>query len=239
VVTLITATCDQPIGFGLAEHFVRRQTVWGQVPLQWIVVDDGEVPIRPTLGQEYVRRKREPGCTGVQSFCRNLLTAIPRVRGDLIVIWEHDDWYAPNHLEALLGQLAQDDIQVAGDDAQRYYHVGHRVWRQWKNRGACLCQTGFKGTLLGLFERIILGQLRQGSYGVDGHFWRLVPAGRQSLVHTSTVVGIKGLPGRPGLGLGHRPGNGWTRDPDMVKLREWIGADVEAYLTLSFGRSAA
>jgi hypothetical protein len=63
--------------------------------------------------------------------------------------------------------------------------------------------------------------------GVDRMFWDSVRGG--AIHDTNTVVGIKGLPGRKGLGLGHRPDHRFTPDPDFAKLREWIGADAEHY----------
>lgn len=211
---------------------MARQTVWGTIPIQWIVVDDGIVPITPTLGQQYVRRQREPVCTGAESLCRNLLTALPLVKGDPIICIEHDDRYAPDHLERLLAQLAPAPILIAGDPLQRYYHVGHRVWRVWNNRGASLCQTGFTRELLSTFREVIEGRLQQKSYGVDTVFWARIPRERQSLEETRTVVGIKGLPGRAGLGLGHRPDRHWTDDTDLLQLRDWVGDDVDLYAPL-------
>src|SRR3990167_6985387 len=93
--TLITPTADQPIGIVLCERYMRAQT-WQD--FRWIVVDDGEVPATLTMGQEHIRRPREPDCRDVESFCRNLLTAIPLVRTPYVAIIEHDDWYHPDHL---------------------------------------------------------------------------------------------------------------------------------------------
>jgi hypothetical protein len=233
VVTLITATCDQPIGFGLCERWMRRQT-HSLAAEQWIVVDDGLEPIVPSMGQQYLRREREPGCTGAASLCRNLLAALAVAEGDPIVIWEHDDYYAPRHLEQLLHQLAKPGVLAAGDDYQRYYHVGERRWKIFHNRGAALCQTAIRRELLPLFRATIEQCLVDDAYGVDSRFWaQLAPAVR-SLVRSGTCVGIKGLPGRHGLGLGHRPEviRRWSFDPQWHVLRQWVGRDAEVYAAL-------
>jgi hypothetical protein len=44
------------------------------------------------------------------------------------------------------------------------------------------------------------------------------------------VIGIKGLPGRMGIGIGHRQSFKGQDDPDGLKLREWIGDDAGIYL---------
>lgn len=225
-VTLITPTRDQPMGIGLCEVYMARQTYAGTV--QWIVVDDGDTPATLTRGQTHVRRAGA-SAPGPISFCQNLLAAIPLVQGAAVAIIEHDDYYAPNHLDRLVAQLSRGAL-IAGDDEQVYYHVHQRCWRRFQNIGASLCQTGFQASLLPLFERIVQITLRRQRIGVDYAFWQAVPDAVKSLERTATVVGIKGLPGRPGLGIGHRPNGHWTHDPDGRMLRQWIGADADRYL---------
>lgn len=225
-VTVITPTCDRPHGIKLAEGYMRRQT---RQPDEWIVADGGHVAAPCTMGQCHIHK---PCPAGPENFGRNLLNACMYAHGDVVVLWEDDDWYAPTYIERLLEQLAPKDALIAGDDDQRYYHVGLRRWKTWTNRGACLCQTGFKRPLLPYFKRTVQSRIKVRSYGVDGYFWRQVPRFNQSLVHTGTVVGIKGLPGRAGLGLGHRPKPDWTPDPDLRVLRQWIGEDAQLYAGL-------
>ena len=118
---------------------------------------------------------------------------------------------------------------LAGDPQQRYYNVAHRKWRIFKNRGSCLCQTGMHRDLISRFQWVIERCLREDTYGIDGRFWESVPRYHWDLQATSTALGIKGLPGRPGLGVGHRPGgSGWKTDPDCTQLAEWIGAEDAA-----------
>lgn len=228
MLTLITPTCDQPTGIALCEQFVQRQTIYGRVPIQWIVVDDGIVPAKLTMCQIHVHREREPDCQPAQSFCRNLLAAIPFVSGDTIAFVEHDDHYKPAHLETICAQLNGSSL-LAGDDQQRYYHVGHRCWRLFQNRGASLCQTAMRRALLPRFGDAVRECLAASRIHVDFTLWSRTPDRERSLARTDTVLGIKGLPGRPGLGVGHRPGPQWNRDPELTQLREWIGEDAELY----------
>lgn len=229
-VTVLTPTCDQPTGMAFCEAYLARQTFTGRV--QWIVADDGLTPA--TLHREAVHLVRpRTAATGAASLCGNLLAMLPHVVAPIVAIVEHDDWYAPTHLERIVEQLQHPGVLAAGDDRQRYYNVAARRWQIFLNRGASLCQTAFRAELLQPFEEVIRDTLRRNSYGVDAAFWQQVPVSARSLERTLTVVGIKGLPGRPGLGIGHRPsGPGWTTDESGAVLRQWIGADADRYLAL-------
>lgn len=240
MVTLVTVTCDQPTGLRLCEQWMRQQTI-PLGSLQWIVVDDGLDAATVTCGQQYIRRARDPQTSGAASLCRNLLAALPEVGGDQVIVIEHDDYYAPTHLEGMLAQLATPGILAAGDDKQRYYHVGARRWKVYQNRGAALCQTGFHRELLPLFHEVIEECLAADVYGVDARFWSRLPADQKLLEHTATVVGIKGLPGRTGLGVGHRPATiaRWAPDPTLERLRQWIGDDAAAYAECATPPAAA
>lgn len=234
-VTLLTPTADQPTGFLLCEAYMARQTVWGALDLEWLVVDDGDTPCRPTLGQTHLRRERPPGQTGARSLCENLLAGTAAAQGDVVIIIEHDDWYAPQHLESMLWLLSTN--RLAGDGAQRYYNLPMRRWRVYPNKGACLCQTGFQRCLTKNFERTVRECLEADNYGIDGRFWGDIPREYWALASLESVCGIKGLPGRAGLGVGHRPtAQGWTEDPLGAQLRAWVGptdaAVYEAITTL-------
>jgi hypothetical protein len=234
VLTIITPTCDQPTGIRLCEHFMQRQTIWGAVPIQWIVVDDGMEPAKLTMGQTHVTRQREADCAPAQSLCRNLLAAIPLIDGEIVAFVEHDDWYRPDHLEGMCKQLGRSAL-LAGDDRQRYYNIAHRCWRIFQNKGASLCQTAMKASLLPRFERVVRECLASSRFYIDFKLWMATPQTETSTVRTDSVLGIKGLPGRPGLGIGHRPtGLEWNRDPGLSQLRAWIGADTSLYESIAF-----
>lgn len=229
MITLITPTADQPTGIALCERFIARQTL-PIADMQWIVVDDGDKPATLTMDQQHVRRPREHDCKGYESLCRNLLAAIPHVRGDIVACVEHDDWYAADHLEVTIAALLAGKYSLlAGDNTQRYYNVAHRCHRLFSNTGASLCQTAMRAEALPLFESTIRSCLDRKTYGIDTNFWRSVPQTRWALTGRMTCIGIKGLPGRPGLGIGHRPDRGWTPDPSLAQLREWIGEDADLY----------
>jgi hypothetical protein len=224
-VSVITPTCDRPVAFALCERWMSRQTVQ---PDEWIVADGGLTPVACTRGQWHLHER--DAAQGVANFLANVRRGVEAATGDVIALVEDDDHYHPQHLEIILGQLTPG-VLAAGDDAQRYYNLPHRMWKRYPNRGASLCQTAFRRDALPAFLTAIERARHEATYCLDGLFWASLPAQRISLKRTETVLGIKGLPGREGLGIGHRPrAYQWTRDPQLRQLTEWIGpADTEVY----------
>lgn len=231
--TLITLTGGRPEAFALCEHFVRRQTWNG--PLQWIVVNDVDPsgPVKwaarglSVVNYIYPEPKWRPG---QNTMARNLLAAIPEVRYDKILFVEDDDAYAPDYLEAMAAQL--DVADIAGEMHARYYHVGRRLHLTCPNiHHASMCATGMTAALLPAL-RTICQQARGLSPYLDIHLWQAARGMRKSLTETHRVIGIKGLPGRPGIGMGHKPEthlSEWTPDPELHTLRKWIGEDADLY----------
>lgn len=226
-VTLITPTADQPTGLALLERYMARQTApWHQ----WIVTDDGDVPATLTMGQQHIVRARWE--EGARSLAGNIRAAIPHVTGDAVLIVEHDDWYSPEHVATCVANLAR--APLTGSRAQRYYNVSARAWITMKNVGSALCNTALRAELVPELDRAAALAHSLDSIGLDRIFWEAnLSAGL--VTDQQTVVGIKGLPGRKGLGLGHRPHGrpGWHHDPRGDVLRQWVGADADAYLALA------
>jgi glycosyltransferase involved in cell wall biosynthesis len=225
-ITLITPTADQPMGMALAEYYMERQTVLFD---QWIVVDDGIQSAKLTMGQQHIIRQREH--EGGRSLSSNILSALPHAMGDVVIIIEHDDYYAPDHIETCLRHL-DSGAMAAGSGILRYFNVQHRLWRVMGNRGSALCNTAFTRDAVPYMQSAAQRAFEQNVIGVDNQFWTLMTENKfpVSIHDDNTVVGIKGLPGRIGLGIGHRPDpRQWIADPAMKKLREWIGDDVQFY----------
>ena len=235
-ITLITPTADQPTGLALAERYVTRQTM---PPDQWLVADDGTVPATLTLGQTHLKRKRAG--EGAASLAGNLMAAIPHATGDIIIIWEHDDWYPADFLATCVAHLSRPGVWITGTRRQRYYHLPSRRWIVMRNVGSALCNTALRAEALPILALAASSAARAGSYGIDRRLWTRIPDNRQHLHDEPGVVGIKGLPGRPGLGMGHRPDERqrpWKADPAGATLREWVGeADAAAYWAIAEGRT--
>lgn len=223
-ISVVTPTCDRPIGMRVLEARMRAQT---RRPDEWIVADGGETPATCAMGQTHIHDARFP--PGAANFCHNLLNGLNAASGELVVFCEDDDWYAPTHL-ATIEALALTGARLLGSEpVQRYYNVAQRRYLLLDNIGASLCQTAFVRELAPDFRGVVNDCMARGSFGVDTTFWRSVPRSQWAFTGERTVVGIKGLPGRRGLGIGHRPDGRWKADPDLAKLREWIGDDAESY----------
>lgn len=223
-ISVITPTADRPRGIELCERWMARQTVQ---PDEWIVADGGQNPAPLTMGQVHLH---EPGPPGAANLAGNLLRALDAVTGDMVVIVEDDDYYRPTHIEECARGLQAHPVY--GCRYLLYVNVQHRCWIQMGNRGAALCQTAFRRSEIPAMRRAAKRAIETGTFCIDGIFWQ----GREALARgPQTVIGIKGLPGTPGLGIGHRPKvnsarRPWQPDPNLDQLRRLIGADAEAYL---------
>lgn len=222
-ISVITTTCDRPRGVELCERYMARQTVRAD---EWVVSDGGQEPARLTMGQIHLHQPSPPGAANLAG---NILRALDAVTGDVVVFVEDDDWYSPEHIAACVEGLRSH--AAYGCSRLVYYNVQHRCWTKMANRGSALCQTAFRAELIPEMRRAAQDAMAAGSFGVDGRFWR----GREHMATgAQTVIGLKGLPGTPGLGIGHRPesrpGRVWRRDPHFAALRELIGNDADNYL---------
>lgn len=226
MITLITCTGDRPQSFSLVEHCIRRQTYRGD--LQWLVVNDGRHHYDYSAGQEVITRQPTNG----PSLGANILAALPRVKGDRILFIEDDDWYAAEYLEVM--NAALDKAPLVGNCPALYYNVQYRKSRAMTNaKHASLAQTGLRTDLIPILRRVI-----PGTPFIDMRLWRAW-AGRPHSLFPNVKqpsgsflqVSLKGMPGRPGLGVGHKDRG--TPDPTGDTLREWAGPEahlIEPYL---------
>ena len=132
---------------------------------------------------------------GQNTQARNLKAALELVSdGDRIVIFEDDDAVAPYWLSQCAEWLEHDDL--VGEAPTLYRHVNGRE-RLMNNKTPSLCQTAMKGPAIKRFRRV----LEVHPEFIDHHLWR---GGGRVYPNSGGVIGIKGLPGRPGIGVGHR-----------------------------------
>lgn len=229
--TVITPTRDRPQAFALCRRWMASQKAAG--PIQWIVVDDGDTPVEPGPF-EHVRR--EP--SGVRNTLpENLIAALDRAREDRIVIMEDDDFYAPGYLAMIGGRLERE--WAAGEVKARLYNVKSRRWHTDANPSfASLCRTGFRKEAMPLVRGAAIETRRAGDVSIDVRFWKAVRATGQPcglFEQPKLTVGIKGLPGRAGLGKNHAPDVFPHKDPEGAILRNWVGETAYAEYRRVFG----
>lgn len=256
-VTVITPTGDRPLAFALCQRWMRRQT---RQPDQWIVVDDGKTPLIPGPTMQYVRR--EPRSDDPKhTLITNLAAAVPLIRGNKILIMEDDEYYAPRYIEEMASRL--EKYEVVGICRSKYYHLPKGGFIRHSNIDhASLAQTGFRSTFLpsvvGLFTGDTYLDIRiwKKAGNVTTLKWgeptvvtnsRTVGNGRGLLFDDGDgddkgclYVGMKGLPGRQGIGCGHREYSEYLPDSQNREvMRKWIPGDYRVYLGILDGTITA
>jgi hypothetical protein len=220
---LITPTGDRPKAWALCQRWMERQTWQGQ--LTWHVVDDGHDPAEMSFskpGAELAVHRLRPMNGNSQQ--RNLIWLMEMVdRRQPVVVIEDDDWYAPDWLSHVAQEL--DQAELVGENQARYYNVALRRGRQLSNIShASLCATALRDSALDTFDQV----LHESHQFFDLELWRRHP--RRHLFEGHRVVGIKGMPGRQGIGMGHGPSLNGFDDRDGTMLHQWVGDDAPSYL---------
>lgn len=228
MITVITATGDREIAFGLCRKWMQAQTI---LPDQWIIVDDGKNPIIISKPEDYVYYiRREPGKNEGHTLLLNLKESLSHIKGDKILIIEDDDWYGPEYVKTMSGYL--DKYDLVGEAPSRYYHVPTMKYRRVGNtKHASLCQTGFNRILLQKFEEYLIGD----PY-LDVRFWEGIKEKKYLFSDIGDKLhlhcGMKGLKGRKGIGTGHNSkANYYYPDNHLAFLIKWVGEeDAKVYM---------
>ena len=226
MLTLLTATGCRPEAWALCERWMARQTYAGTV--RWVIVDDGpdEQPI--TFEREgwvlEVLRPTPRWRLGNNTQARNLSEGLAVIDADaIVVVIEDDDWYAPDWLSHVSAHL--DGAQLVGESRARYYNVRTAIALEHGNdRHSSLCATACRGDGLAALRSVAQTSERF----LDLSLWKRGVA-QQALFGGHRVVGIKGLPGRAGIGYGHGSTFRGVYDKTGSMLRDWLGADADAY----------
>ena len=168
----------------------------------------------------------------------NLDEAFKHIKGDKILFIEDDEYYAPDYVKEVSGKLDQYDL--VGIGRSKYYHLPALKWYKHRNMGhASLAQTGFNKNFFNKAKACMNGDLF-----LDIRFWREVNgkmADQFSLPDSikeyeskdgrgfifddfekSIYTGVKGMPGRNGIGIGHNERSCYYPDKDNRVLKSWI-----------------
>jgi hypothetical protein len=219
MLTLLVATGCRPEAWAISEKLLGRQTYSG--PCRLVIVDDGSEPQTVTLQREGwsidVVRPLPHWEPGQNTQARNLAAGLAVIPPDArVVVWEDDDYYAPGYLADVAKWLDRDEL--VGECRARYFNVATQHGKQMKNVAhASLCSTAMRGQALKAFRRAV----ERADKFIDITLWRSFPGRLYGATH---VVGIKGLPGRGGIGCGHADHFG-----SPMNLSDWIGEDAALY----------
>ena len=226
MLTLLTATGCRPEAWAITEQLMLAQDYAG--PVRWVIVDDGEMPQPITFEREgwtlEVIRPAPFWKAGQNTQARNLSTGLAVItNNERLLIIEDDDHVKPSYLRTMSDML--DKADMVGETFARYYNVKTRSYRQLNNAmHASLCSTGLKGRAIELLRR----ECKPGVQFIDLNLWRNW-RGSKLLARNGLVTGIKGMPGRDGIGMGHRPSPAWSVDASGAVLESWVGADAGHY----------
>jgi hypothetical protein len=226
MLTLLTATGCRPDAWALCEQWMARQTYAG--PVRWVIVDDGIVEQPITFARDgwacEVLRPVPRWRLGENTQARNLREGLEVIGADArVVIIEDDDWYAPDWLEHV--SQALEASQLVGEARARYYNVRTSLYREHGNeQHASLCATAVRDEALAALRFVT----ETAAKFIDLVLWKQ-GIKEQALFTGHRVVGMKGLPGRYGIGYGHTASMRGMFDPTGVRLRQWIGDDADAY----------
>lgn len=232
-VSVLTCTFNRPEAFALLERWMAAQTI---KPDQWLVLDDGEVPVTCTMGQQHVLI---PEMRGPSSMVNKLRHALENnlITGDILIFAEDDDFYAPGYLEWCHAALATN-LELIGEGRNVYYNVRHRWWFDHNNTShASLCATSLKRSAFPALLKVCVDSVRRTEKDrpfIDSQLWAQF-MGRKRVFDPNALgrrltVGIKSMPGALGYGSGHDKDSGWAiRDPRMDRLKQLLGSSAEAY----------
>jgi glycosyltransferase involved in cell wall biosynthesis len=122
LVSCIMPTRDRrELALQAIEYFLRQD--WPEREL--LIVDDGAEPL-PVPQDERIRYIRLAGPATI-GHKRNL--AVEQSRGEILVHWDDDDWYAPDRIRHQIQPLLAGEADVAGLTAEHFYNLaGGTFW---------------------------------------------------------------------------------------------------------------
>jgi len=219
-VFMISPTGGRPEGLALLAEYLDAQTYTG--PATWLIVDDVSPAsyIPETRFDTEVIHPDWRWKEGQNTQAKSILAGLDRIPEDAIVfIFEDDDCYLPSYIETMLKALESADL--VGESESRYFNVATNRYRIMPTKQhSSLASTAMRGTAA------LRTACEKAPKFIDLHLWKTF-TGRKAWVSAHNVVGIKGMPGRAGIGVGHRQSFGSPATNDT--LRDWAGDYADNY----------
>lgn len=165
-----------------------------------------------------------PGQTGVKDITlryRKGLEELTKRGCDIALLWEDDDWYAPNYIEWMIQEWKKvGQPRIFGVGETFYYHLGlhKRLYMKHFGRASAF------NTLLRLPVTMSTWPPEQYSF-IDMHFWKHIQGATIAFPDLSNPVSI-GI--KHGIGLSG--GGGHSRN-----FRKWEPGDFRNWFTNAVG----
>lgn len=234
MIALITPTGARAKQFMHCRQWMKKQTYTGEV--LWIIVDDA-LPVTTDCVTDEFRENwkivklypRPQWMQGQNTQSRNILAGINYLKQNYtketiqaIFIIEDDDYYKPIYLTEMVKRLG--NYEAIGETRTIYYNV---IWRRFIANANTIHSSLFQTALSWDGIPALLGSLKDKF--IDARFWRLVK-NKYLFSAGNLAIGIKGLPGRAGIGAGHQKNYAMHPDMNLVHLKKLIGnEDAEIY----------
>ena len=229
MIALVTPTGGRESQIRLCARLMKNQTHDGEVV--WIIVDDCQPSTTDFIKDDFregwtiIKRRPTPFWQpGYNTQARNISVGVNAVYEnyreaeiDAIFIIEDDDYYRPIYLERMTARM--NGYKVIGEVNTIYYNVFFRrhVANQ-NNLHASLFQVAFTFNAVPLFRQCYMDKF------IDAKFFRLLGgSGVNLFFENHLAIGIKGIPGRAGIGAGHGRQMNMKLDIDMDYLKSLIG----------------
>jgi hypothetical protein len=229
MIALITPTGARPTQIAFCARWMQSQTYKGKVI--WIIADDC-LPRTTDFLTDGFRESwtihkiypQPPWQHGQNTQGRNLSVAVNFLRHnynlkdiEAIFIIEDDDFYKPHYLENMMGHI--QGYRVTGETHTIYYNVNIRTHVTNQNATwSSLFQTAFTPDAIADFEKCYTNRF------IDSAFF-MYKTGVNLFRDDNLGVGIKGLPGRYGIGAGHNHAFALLPDPNLTYLKMLIGEE--------------
>lgn len=243
MIALITPTGGRPKQIELCAKWMRNQTY--NKPVLWVIVDDCDPITTDFLTSDYMGANwlvariypDQKWQKGMNTQSRNLMLGIElaeKWKPEHIYIIEDDDYYSPKYLRLMEARFrnvnANEEYDLIGEMNSVYYNPMRQTFKRMINRQhSSLFQTGFSKNLIPQFKRI----LEQNMKFIDISLWKGLKVENKRLYRESnTAIGIKGLPGRGGIGIGHVDRALKLPDRQLTFFKSILGKDYKEYESL-------
>jgi len=201
-------------------------------PAQWIIVDDGYVPICSTylpIWATYIRR--EPSKNDEKmTLSLNMLEGMKHVKYDSLIFIEDDDYYPSAYISTMFTN--SQNYEAYGAGWKRFFQLSTNAYYEFHQP----METVTASMILNGKNSIEFWRKNCERYidgnGLDTYFWRDFEGNKH--IHKDKInmsIGIKAW--GVGRGGGYAPSHvtmqGFKSDNTRSKLREWIGNDDLAW----------
>lgn len=238
MIVLITPTGARKAQFEMCSIWMQRQTYAGKV--LWIIIDDSiprttdSVPLNFREGWEIRKIHPVPNWQhGQNTQSRNIEAGLSSIGSmnqiEAIFIIEDDDFYRANYLERMMFRFTGFD--VLGEMNTVYYNVLYRTYFVNRNTShISLFQLAIKPRMIPLFSSCLRQKFIDFKFYEQLHAQEYVRRGEVGFFNENNLaIGMKGMPGRAGIGAGHGRLLNMIKDIGMTFLINQIGEDAKYY----------